>query len=133
MSTQIFVNLPVSDLVRSVAFYEAVGFRVDDRMRGDEAVGMVVDEDVFVMLLTTPFYERFTTRRVADAHATSQVIVAVSAESDEAVDALADRAVAAGAEPGTYAMEVPGMHGRAFSDPDGHQWEVVHTDPGFFG
>ena len=133
MSTQVFVNLPVTDLARSVAFYEAVGFRVDERMRDDAAVGMVVDDGVYVMLLTTPFYERFTTRRVADAHDTSQVIIAISADSDEAVDALADRAVAAGAEPGTYGAEMPGMHGRAFSDPDGHQWEVLHTDPGFFG
>lgn len=133
MSTQIYVNLPVTDLDRSVAFYEAVGFRVDERMRGEEAVGMVVDDGICVMLLTTPFYERFTTRRVADAHETSQVIVAMSAESPAAVDALADRAVGAGAEPGTYAMEVPGMHGRAFADPDGHQWEVIHTDPDLFG
>lgn len=133
MSTQIYVNLPVTDLARSVAFYEAVGFRVDERMRDDAAVGMVVDDGVYVMLLSTPFYERFTTRRVADAHETSQVIVAISADSDEAVDALADRAAAAGAEPGTYGAEMPGMHGRAFADPDGHQWEVLHTDPGFFG
>ncbi|MEJ5945545.1 VOC family protein [Pseudokineococcus basanitobsidens] len=133
MSTQIFVNLPVTDLDRSVAFYEAVGFSVVEAMRDDAAVGMRVDDGVHVMLLTTPFYERFTTRRVADAHATSQVIVAISAGSAEDVDALADRAVAAGAEPADYGMEVPGMHGRAFADPDGHQWEVLHTDPGFFG
>lgn len=133
MSTQIFVNLPVTDLDRSVAFYEAVGFRVDDRMRDDAAVGMVVDEGVYVMLLTHPFYERFTTRRVADAHETSQVIVCISADDDAAVDALADRAVAAGAEAGTFGSEMPGMHGRAFADPDGHQWEVLHTDPGLFG
>ncbi|MEJ5913549.1 VOC family protein [Pseudokineococcus sp. 1T1Z-3] len=133
MSTQIFVNLPVTDLDRAVAFYEAVGFTVDEKMKDDAAVGMQVDEGIYVMLLTTPFYERFTTRTVADAHATSQVIVAISAESDEEVDALADRAVAAGGQPAEYGMEMPGMHGRAFADLDGHQWEVLHTDPGFFG
>ncbi|WP_299039510.1 VOC family protein [uncultured Pseudokineococcus sp.] len=133
MSTQVCVDLPVTDLDRSVASYEAVGLRVDERVRDDAAAGVVVDEGVHVMLLTTALDERFTTRRVADAHETSQVVVAVSAESPAAVDALADRAVAAGAEPGTCAVEVPGMHGRAFADPDGHQWGVVHTDPDLFG
>jgi len=133
VATQIFVNLPVSDLGRSVAFYEAVGFRVEEHMRDERAVGMVVDDGIWLMLLTHPFFSRFTTKPVADAAAATEVITAVSAESPEAVDAMADRAAAAGGTPFDYAMEVPGMHGRSFADPDGHQWEVIHTDPSFFG
>lgn len=132
MNTQIFVNLPVTDLARSTAFYEALGFAVDDRMRDENAAGIRISDDVHVMLLTHPFFGRFVDKPVADASSTSEVIVAISAQSPQAVDELADRAVAAGGSPHEYRMDVPGMHGRAFIDPDGHQWEVLHTEPGFF-
>ncbi len=132
MATQIFVNLPVTDLERSIAFYEAVGFAVEPQMRSEEACGMKVSDDIWVMLLTHPFFTRFTDKPIADAGAATEVITAISAESPEAVDAMAERAVAAGGRPHTYAMDVPGMHGRAFIDPDGHQWEVLHTEPGMF-
>ena len=133
MATQLFVNLPVTDLARSITFYEAIGLTPDPQMRDEKACGMKVSDDVWVMLLTHPFFERFTDKPVADATATTEVITAISAESPEAVDAMAERAVAAGGRPHPYAMDVPGMHGRAFIDPDGHQWEVIHTDPGMFG
>jgi hypothetical protein len=133
VATQIFVNLPVTDLARSIAFYEAVGFTPDPHMRSEEACGMKVSDDIWVMLLTQPFFERFTDKPVADASATTEVITAISAESPQAVDDMAERAVAAGGRPHQYAMDVEGMHGRAFIDPDGHQWEVLHTDPALFG
>ena len=133
MATQLFVNLPVTDLARSVAFYEAVGSTPDPHMRDENACGMKVSDDVWVMLLTHPFFGRFTDKPVADTAATTEVITAISAESPEAVDAMAERAAAAGGRPHVYAMDVPGMHGRAFIDPDGHQWEVLHTDPALFG
>ncbi len=133
MATQIFVNLPVADLERSIAFYEALGFTPDATMRSEEACGMKVSDDIWVMLLTHQFFERFTTKPVADATTSTEVITCISAESPQAVDAIAERAVAAGGAPHEYPMDVPGMHGRAFSDPDGHQREVLHTDPSAFG
>lgn len=132
MATQLFVNLPVAGLARSIAFYEAVGFTPDPNMRDENACGMQVSADIWVMLLTHPFFGRFTDKPVADATASTEVITAISAESPQAVDAMAERAVAAGGWPHEYAMDLPGMHGRAFIDPDGHQWEVLHTDPALF-
>lgn len=132
MATQIFVNLPVADLPRAVAFYEAVGFTADERMRDEAACGMQVSNDIYVMLLSLPFFGSFTDKPIADARTSTEVIIAISAESSEAVDQLTDRALAAGATPHEYPMQVDGMHGRAFADLDGHQWEVLFTDPGFF-
>lgn len=132
MATQIFVNLPVTDLERSVAFYEAAGFTPDAAMRDENACGMRVSDTIYLMLLTQPFFATFTGKPLADATQVTEVIVALSAESDQEVDALADRALAVGASPHSYNMEMPGMHGRAFADPDGHQWEVLHTDLSLF-
>lgn len=132
MATQIFVNLPVTDLDRSVAFYESVGFTPDAAMRDENACGMRVSDTIYVMLLKHSFFATFVTKPIADATQVTAVIVALSAESDQEVDDLADRALAAGASPHSYNMDMPGMHGRAFADPDGHQWEVLHTDPSFF-
>ena len=133
MATQLYVNLPVADLARSITFYEAVGFTPDPHMRDETSCAMKASDDVWVMLLTHPFFGRFTDKPIADATATTEVITAITAESPEAADALADRAVAAGGRPHPYAMDVPGMHGRAFIDPDGHQWEVFHMDPAAMG
>ena len=133
MATQIFVNLPVTDLARAVTFYEALGFTPDEHMRDEKAVGMRVGDDIWVMLLTHPFFATFVDKPIADARTSTAVITAITAESDQAVDDLAERALAAGATPGEYRAEMPGMHGRVFADPDGHQWEVFHTDPALFG
>ena len=84
------------------------------------------------MLLTHPSSGRFTTNPITDATTSTEVITAISADTPETADAIADRAVAAGGRPHEHAMDVPGMHGRAFTDPDGHQWEVLHTDPAVF-
>lgn len=132
MATQIYVNLPVTDLTRSTAFYEALGFTADPRMRDENATGIKVSEEIYVMLLTRPFFGRFVDKPIVDASTTTEVIIAISASSPQAVDDLADRAVAAGGSAHEYRVDEPGMHGRAFIDPDGHQWEVLHTEPGFF-
>jgi predicted lactoylglutathione lyase len=83
------------------------------------------------MLLTHPFYSSFTGKPIADAHATSQVILCLSAESPAAVDAMADAAATAGGkvDVGLKQEPVPMMYGRDFEDPDGHSWEVMWMDP----
>lgn len=125
----IFVNLPVADLARSIAFYAALGARKDDRFCDDTAAMMTFSEQIHVMLLTHDKFRQFTSKSVADARASSEVLLCVSADSRAAVDAMVGKAQAAGgsADPGPV-QDHGFMYGRGFEDPDGHIWEVAWMD-----
>jgi uncharacterized protein len=129
MPKTIFLNLPVADLDRSVAFYEGIGATKNPQFSNDKAACMVLSDTIFVMLLTHGFYSGFTSKPIADAHASSQVLFCVSEESREAVDATVERAQSAGgsADPGPK-QDHGFMYGRSFEDPDGHHWEVMWMD-----
>ena len=131
MSKLIFVNLPVTDLDRSKAFYEAIGARNEPKFTDDNAAMMVLSDTIHVMLLKHDFYSTFTDKPIADAHQTSQVLLALSADSIADVDATVDKAGAAGGvkDPGPKQDMGGLMYGRSFEDPDGHHWEVVWMDP----
>ena len=130
MAKMIFINLPVTDLPRSIAFYEAIGARKEDKFSNEAAAMMVVSDTISVMLLTHPFYQSFTGKKIADAHATSQVLLCMSEDSREAVDATIAKAGAAGGvtDPGPKQEMGDMMYGRSFEDPDGHHWEIMWMD-----
>src|SRR6476469_6006318 len=96
MSRMIFVNLPVTDLERSKAFYEAIGFRNEPKFSNDAAAMMVLSDTISVMLLTHPFYATFTSRLIAEAGTTSQMLLCISCDSPADVDRMTDAAGAAG-------------------------------------
>ena len=131
MPQMIFVNLPVTDLEKSKAFYEAVGAVNNPAFTDDTAACMVVTEgSIHVMLLTHEKWATFTSKKIPDAHTTAQVLLCVSADSREDVDGQVDKAVKAGgkADP-TPTQDFGFMYGRSFEDPDGHIWEVMWMDP----
>ncbi len=134
MPRMIFVNLPVSDLGRSKAFYEAIGFRNEPKFTNDAAAMMVLSDTISVMLLTHPFYGTFTRKPIADAHESSQVMLCISCDSPAEVDNMVDSAGTAGGKTDQSLQDgTKGgpMYGRDFEDPDGHQWEVMWMDPSF--
>ena len=131
MPQMIFVNLPVTDLEKSKAFYEAVGAANNPAFTDDTAACLVVEEgSIHVMLLTHEKWATFTSKAIPDARTTAQVLLCVSADSREAVDGQVDKAVKAGgkADP-TPTQDFGFMYGRSFEDPDGHIWEVMWMDP----
>jgi predicted lactoylglutathione lyase len=129
MPKMIFVNLPVADLDRSVAFYRAIGAEQNLQFSDSTAAMMVFSDTIHVMLLTHDKYRQFTTKRIADARDTSEVIICVSADSRDLVDDMTGKAGAAGAvlDP-TPKQDYGFMYGRSFEDPDGHIWEVMWMD-----
>ena len=134
MTQMIFVNLPVNDLERSKAFYEAIGFRNEPKFSNDAAAMMVLSDTISVMLLTHPFYATFTRKPIADAHAGSQVLLCISRDSPTEVDRITDAAAAAGGKVDlSQEDQTKGgpMYGRDFEDPDGHQWAPMWMDPAF--
>jgi uncharacterized protein len=128
-SRMIFVNLAVKDLGRSVDFFTELGFSFDPRFTDESATCMIVNDQAFVMLLVEERFRDFTKKELADPATHTEAILALSAESREAVDELADKALAVGGRPANDPMEYGFMYGRSFQDPDGHLWEVAWMDP----
>jgi predicted lactoylglutathione lyase len=124
-SRLIFVNLPVKDLSASKRFFEALGFGFNEKFTDESGACMVVSEQAFVMLLAESRFADFATKPIADARTTTEAILAVSAESRDAVDAFADAALAAGGSRAGEPMDHGFMYGRSFDDLDGHHWEVM--------
>lgn len=132
MSRQLFVNLPVRDLDRSVAFFRALGFDFNPKFTDEKATCMIVSESVFVMLLVEPFFSGFTKKPVADARQSTEVLLALSCDSREAVVEFVEKAVAAGAKTPMPANDMGFMYQHGFDDLDGHQWEVFYMDESQF-
>lgn len=130
MGKLIFINLPVTDLGRSMAFYEAVGATNNPRFTDETAACMVFSDTIHAMLLTHDKWRQFTSRPIVDAHAGAQVLLCLSEESREAVMTMVEKAVKAGGKADPTPVQDHGfMYGRSFEDPDGHIWEVMWMDP----
>ncbi|KKC37725.1 hypothetical protein WH87_08395 [Devosia epidermidihirudinis] len=129
MATNIFVNLPVIDLDASKAFFEKLGFAFNPQFTDETAAAMVIDSNIFAMLLTHDKFRQFTPKAIADAKTTSEVLIALSRDSRDAVNDLFDKAIAAGATEARPGDDYGFMMSKAFSDLDGHIWEIMWMDP----
>ena len=130
MPTKIFVNLPVKDLNKSVEFFTRLGYTFNPQFTDETGTCMIVSDDIFVMLLTEPYFQGFAPNPVCDARKCTEVLIALSCESREHVQDMVRKAVAAG---GTTYGE-PKDHGfmlqHGYQDLDGHVWEVFYMEPG---
>ncbi|MGB7412370.1 VOC family protein [Sphingopyxis granuli] len=125
----IFVNLPVRDLDRSIAFYEALGFANEPRFTDETAACMVWSDAIFVMILTHDKWRSFTDRPIPPT-ASSETMLALALDSREAVDAMVAAASAHGGTADVNPVQEHGfMYGRDILDPDGHVWEPFWMDP----
>lgn len=131
MATNIFVNLPVADLEASKAFFGKLGFTFNPQFTDETAAAMVIDENIFSMLLTHEKFRQFTPKAIADARAVSEVLIAISRDSREAVAELFDKAIAAGGSEVRPGDDYGFMVSKAFADLDGHIWEVMWMDPNY--
>ncbi len=129
MTQMIFVNLPVADVAKSTAFYEAIGCTKDERFSNEVASAMQLSDQIVFMILSHDFFKTFTPKQIADAHATTEVLICLSRESREAVDAITERAGAAGGKADVREKQDMGfMYSRSFEDPDGHIFEPMFMD-----
>ena len=129
MAKQIFINLPVRDLPKAKAFYEAIGAVNNPQFTDDTAACMVWSDTLFVMLLTHAKWASFTNKPISDARQASEVMLALSADDRQAVDAMVSAAGAQGGKADVNPTQDLGfMYGRSFEDLDGHIWETFHMD-----
>lgn len=130
MATKIFVNLPVKDLNKSKEFFTKLGFTINPQFTDEKAACVVISEDIYAMILKEEFFKTFIAKKeMADATKSTEMLVALSADSKEKVNEMADKALAAGASPLREPDDLGFMYSRSFQDPDGHIWEVLWMDP----
>lgn len=125
---QIFLNLPVKDLNRSIEFFTEVGFTFDQNFTNENATCMIIGENIYAMLLTEKFFGTFSDKTIIDAKTSTEAITALSVNSRGEVNELADRAMNAGGKQYSEPQDHGWMFSRNFEDPDGHQWEVFFMD-----
>ena len=129
MAMMTYINLPVKDLGRAIEFFSALGFGFDPQFTDESATRMILGDDTSVILCAEPTFEGFISPQgIADTTLAREVIVGVSVESREQVDALSDKALAAGAQALREPDDQGFMYMRGFLDPDGHQWSFIHMD-----
>ena len=129
MARQIFVNLPIADMKRSRAFFEALGFSFNPQFTNEQGACMVIDENIYAMLLVEPFFKTFIDTEIADATKTTEVLTCLSCSSREEVDTFVKKALAAGGKAHRQPQDHGFMYGHGFVDPDGHVWELVYMVP----
>ncbi|KPI20737.1 VOC family protein [Streptomyces sp. NPDC086989] len=129
MPTMIFVNLPVQDIDAAKAFWGKLGYSFNPQFSDERTGCLVISDTIFAMLMTEERFKDFATKEVADATKTTEVMLALSAESREQVDEVVGAALAAGGTEPRPAQDLGFMYGRAFEDLDGHVWEYVWMDP----
>jgi predicted lactoylglutathione lyase len=130
MATQVFINFPVKDLEKSKAFFGTLGYTFNPQFTDENAACMVISETIYSMLVTEPKFKTFTSKEIANGHATKEVIVCLSCDSREKVDETINRAIAAGGKAWpTEPLDYGFMYYHGFEDLDGHHWEIMFMEP----
>lgn len=129
MTTKIYVNLPVKNLDRSKAFFAKLGYAFNENYTDETAACMVISDDIFAMLLTETKFKEFTSKVIADASKTTEVLICLSVDSKARVNEIVDAALQAGGSEARDTIDLGFMFHRSFHDPDGHIWEIVWMNP----
>jgi hypothetical protein len=124
MQRQIYVNIPVKDLVKTNAFFTALGFEFNANYSNEQATCMIVGENIFVMLLQEEFFKTFIKKDLVDAKKSTEVLLCINEASKQKVDEFVEKAIANGGINGNT-TEYDFMYSRSFDDLDGHTWEIV--------
>jgi predicted lactoylglutathione lyase len=127
--THIFVNIPTNDLERAKAFYTGLGFGINPLFTDENAACIVVDDNVFFMVLTREYFSTFTEKEVVDPRTHAQALIALGRDSREAVDAIVEAGLALGGSEPTAPQDYGFMYSRDLDDPDGNGIEFVWMDP----
>ncbi len=129
MTRQIFVNLPVKDLNKSIEFFTKLGFTFNPQFTDENATCMIVSENIFVMLLVEKFFKTFTPKEICDTTNSAEVLVALSFDSRAEVDEIVAKAIAAGGTTYKEPNDMGFMYQHGFQDLDGHIWEIFFMEP----
>ena len=127
--SDVYINLSVKSLPKSRVFFESMGYSFNPQMSNDDGACLVLGEHINAMLLTEKFFATFTTKPISDSSQATEVMICVSCDSREEIDALVRKAIAAGGTSPKPAIDHGFMYGHGFQDLDGHIWELVAMSP----
>lgn len=125
---QIFVNLPVKDLDKTIEFFTKLGFKFNPKFTDKNATCMIIGDNIFAMLLVEKFFKSFIKKEICDSRQSTEAIIALSFESREKVDEMLKLALAAGGKEPREPQDEGWMYGRGFEDIDGHSWDIFCMD-----
>ncbi len=129
MTKMIFLNLPVRDLAAATRFYQAIGCTRNEQFSTDQAAMMAWSDTITFQLLTHDYFASFSAKPIAPAEV-SAMLIALSRESRDEVDAICAAAAGAGGKADIRPPQDMGfMYLRTFEDPDGHVFEPLWMDP----
>jgi predicted lactoylglutathione lyase len=129
VARRLYVNLPVRDVARSIAFFTRLGFAFDPQLTDERAACMPLAAGAGVMLLSRSRFADMTCKRITDPAEQIEAVLALTASSRAEVDDLVTRAAHAGGTPAAAHVDLGFMYGWGFDDLDGHTWEVIYMDP----
>ena len=129
MATQIFTNLPVKNLKKSMGFFTKLGFKFDAQFTDKNAACLILGKNIYAMLITHNMFKKFTKKKISDAKKQTEVLLALQVKSKQEVNSLIKKARNAGGKGYLPPTDYGWMYGNNFIDPDGHQWEVFFMDP----
>lgn len=122
------MNLPVKDLNKTVEFFTKLGFEFNPQFTDENATCMIVNKDIFIMLLVEKFFKTFTKKEICDTTKDTEVIIALSTESREKVDQMINDVIEAGGKESRKPQDHGWMYERSFQDINGHVWEIIYMD-----
>lgn len=123
-----FINLPVTNLPATMSYFSGLGFSFNPMFTGETAAAMIINDTTIAMLLIHEHFGQFTKKSISNAHATTEVLIALQLESKSAVDAMVAKAISLGGNCYAEPMDYGWMYQHSFEDLDGHQWEVMYAD-----
>ncbi|SEW08467.1 hypothetical protein SAMN05421841_0955 [Chryseobacterium wanjuense] len=125
---QIYVNLPVKDVQKTREFWTKLGFSINEQFSDEKAICVIMKEDhIYAMFLNEEFFMTFTDRPIAKGD-TTQTLLAIGVNSREEVENMVNTAIENGGSKYSEAQDHGWMYQNAFSDLNGHQWEVMFAD-----
>jgi len=131
-NTQIFVNLPVKNLDKSIKFFTKLGYKFNPKFTDKNATCMIINDKIYVMLLVEKFFKRFTKKQLVNAKKDTEVLIALMLESRAQVDNIVNKALKAGGKEYRKPDDYGYMYQRSFEDLDGHQWEIGYVNESEF-
>lgn len=126
MSKQIYLNLPVADLAKSLSFFKALGFADNPQFSSDSGACVIISDAIFVMLCTRDRFRDFTPKAICDTSQAVEMLINLACESREEVDSLVAKALAAGGTTYDQPEDLGFMYSHSFVDLDGHGWGIFH-------
>lgn len=122
----LFLNICTKNLDKTKVFFGKLGFQFNSDFTNDDAACMIIDDNLYAMIHTPASFARFTDKKITDPAKETECLYAIGIESDEAVNKMIENAIAAGGTEHREPQDHGFMYYRAFTDLDGHIWEVLH-------